>query len=75
MIDLEVLESSYKILKEYIPSKDRNQAVQHLVDDLQEVLDEEQLKQLAGVDTYLREAIEDILGEDELADEFEDEEW
>ena len=75
MINLEVLESSYKILKEYIPSKDRNQAVQHLVDDLQEVLDEEQLKQLAGVDTYLREAIEDILGEDELADEFEDEEW
>jgi len=75
MIDLEVLESSYKILKEYIPSKDRNQAVQHLVDDLQEVLDEEQLKQLAGIDSYLREAIEDILGEDELADEFEDEEW
>ncbi len=75
MIDLEVLESSYKILKEYIPNKDRSQAIQHLVDDLQEVLDEEQLKQLAGIDTYLREAIEEILGEDELADEYEDEEW
>ncbi len=75
MIDFEVLESSYKILKEYIPSKDRNQAVQHLVDDLQEVLDEEQLKQLAGIDTHLREAIKDILGEDEHEDEFEDEEW
>jgi uncharacterized protein YqeY len=75
MIDFEVLESSYKILKEYIPSKDRNQAVQHLVDDLQEVLDEEQLKQLAGIDTHLREAIKDILGEDEHVDEFEDEEW
>lgn len=75
MIDFEVLESSYKILKEYIPSKDRNQAVQHLVDDLQEVLDEEQLKQLAGIDIHLREAIKDILGEDEHEDEFEDEEW
>ena len=62
----------YEILKEYIPKKDIQQATDHLVDDLQEVLDEEELIKLAGIDKYMKSSVTEVLGDYE---EDEDEEY
>lgn len=61
----------YEILKEYIPAKDMQQAVDHLIDDLQEILDEEDLIKLAGIDKYMKNSVEEVIGE--VEDEFEEE--
>ena len=61
----------YQILKEYIPAKDIQQATDHLVDDLQEILDEEDLVKLAGIDKYMKNSVTEVLGEYE-EDEDED---
>ena len=61
----------YQILKEYIPAKDIQQATDHLVDDLQEILDEEDLIKLAGIDKYMKNSVTEGLGEYE-EDEDED---
>ena len=39
----EIVKQVYTILKQYISQKDMQQATDHLVDDLQELLDEEEL--------------------------------
>ena len=61
----------YQILKEYIPAKDIQQATDHLVDDLQEILDEEDLIKLAGIDKYMKNSVTEVLGDYE-EDEDED---
>ena len=61
----------YQILKEYIPAKDIQQATDHLIDDLQEILDEEDLVKLAGIDKYMKNSVTEVLGEYE-EDEDED---
>ena len=62
----------YEILKQYIPTKDMQSANDHLVDDLQEVLDEEDLIKLGGLDKYMKNSVTDVLGDYE---EDEDEEY
>ena len=61
----------YQILKEYITAKDIQQATDHLVDDLQEILDEEDLIKLAGIDKYMKNSVTEVLGDYE-EDEDED---
>lgn len=61
----------YEVLKEYIPAKDMQQAVDHLVDDLQEILDEEDLVRLGGIDKYMKSSVEEVIGE--VEDDFEEE--
>tara|TARA_Y100001938_G_C7995260_1_gene381709 strand:- start:386 stop:610 length:225 start_codon:yes stop_codon:yes gene_type:complete len=61
----------YQILKEYIPAKDIQQATDHLIDDLQEILDEEDLVKLAGIDKYMKNSVTEVLGDYE-EDEDED---
>ena len=57
----EIVKTVYTILKQY-SQKDMQQACD-LVDDLQEVLDEEELYRLAGLDKYMKASVHDILGE------------
>jgi len=71
----EIVKKVYTILKQYISSKDMQQATDHLVDDLQELLDEEELYRLAGLDKYIKASVEDILGEPEEDFEYEDEDY
>ena len=64
----------YQILKEYIPAKDIQQATDHLVDDLQEILDEEDLIRLAGIDKYMKNSVTEVLGdyEEDEEEDYED---
>jgi hypothetical protein len=73
MSDVEVVIDAYKILKEYIPAKDRQLASDHFVEDMQETLDEQDLFQLGGVDKYLKASVKDLLGEEDF--ELEDDEY
>ena len=61
----------YEILKQYIPAKDMQPATDHLIDDLQEVLDEEDLIKLGGLDKYMKNSVTEVLGDYE-EDEDED---
>jgi hypothetical protein len=61
----------YEILKQYIPAKEMQNATDHLIDDLQEILDEEDLIKLGGLDEYMKNSIEEIIGE--VEEDFEDE--
>jgi hypothetical protein len=66
MSDVEVVIDTYKILKEYIPAKDRQLASDHFVEDMQEILDEQDLFKLGGVDKYLKASVTDLLGEEDF---------
>lgn len=61
----------YEILKQYIPAKEMQNATDHLVDDLQEILDEEDLMKLGGLDEYMKSSVEEIVGE--VEEDFEEE--
>jgi len=61
----------YEILKQYIPAKEMQNATDHLVDDLQEILDEEDLVKLGGIDDYMKSSVEEIIGE--VEEDFEEE--
>ena len=61
----------YEILKQYIPAKEMQNATDHLIDDLQEILDEEDLVKLGGIDEYMKSSVEEIHGE--VEEEFEEE--
>lgn len=73
MSDIEVVIDAYKILKEYIPAKDRQLASDHFVEDMQEILDEQDLFKLGGVDKYLKNSVQDLLGEEDF--ELEEDEY
>ena len=73
MSDVEVVIDAYKILKEYIPAKDRQLASDHFVEDMQEILDEQDLFKLGGVDKYLRASVKDLIGEEDF--ELDEEEY
>jgi hypothetical protein len=61
----------YEILKQYIPAKEMQNATDHLIDDLQEILDEEDLIKLGGLDEYMKSSVEEIVGE--VEEDFEEE--
>jgi len=73
MSDVEVVIDAYKILKEYIPAKDRQLASDHFVEDMQEILDEQDLFKLGGIDKYLKASVRDLLGEEDF--EVDEEEY
>ena len=66
----------YEILKQYIPTKELQHATDQLVDDLQEVLDEEDLIKLGGIDDYMKSSVDEIIGEvEEDYEDYDDEEY
>ena len=70
MDQLENLISTYKILMEYVPSKDAQGAADHLMSVLIEQLDEEEMEELvANSDSYLKRAYKEYEVEDDGDDE------
>ena len=72
MVELDTLIDTYSTLKEYIPSKDRQAAADHVFSQLSDSgLSDSDLRVLAGVDSYLKRSSEEYL--DPIEDEDEDE--
>lgn len=76
MDNVDILIDTYTILKEYIPSKDRQAAADHLVGTLGDHdLSDSDMKALAGTDSFLKRAFEEYLGENidsDLDDDYDD---
>ena len=64
-IEIDVLIETYTILKEYIPSKERQAASDTLVSMLADALSERELKEFGGIDSYTKRSIEEYIVDDE----------
>lgn len=64
-IDVEVLIETYTILKEYVPSKERQAASDTLMSMLADALSERELKEFGGTDAYTKRSIEEYVSDDE----------
>ena len=72
MIDVETLTEAYTILKQYIPSKDRQEAADNLMSSMVDFLNDNELKVLGAVDSSLTRAFKEYSIEDEDYDEYEE---
>jgi len=70
-IDVEILIETYTVLKEYIPSKERQAAADNLMSTLVDALSDRELKEFGGTDGYTKRALEEYITDD--YDEYEDE--
>jgi hypothetical protein len=69
-VDVEVLSEVWTTTKEYIPSKDRQAAADHVVAVIADgEISETDLKQFGGTDQYIGRAVYEYLGEEEDPDE------
>jgi cytochrome c553 len=58
-IDIDTLIEAYTVLKEYIPSKERQGAADTLMSVMVDMLSDPDIKELASVDNYLKRSYEE----------------
>lgn len=76
MIDVEILLEVYSVMKEYVPAKDRQAAADHMVSTVCDFdVTDNDIKALAGADSYMKRAIEEYVGEEVESDDEEDEDY
>ena len=76
MIDIDALIEVYSTMKQYVPSKDRQEAADNLMSSLVDMLSDDELREIGAVDAAMSRALKEYsLEEDdeELADESDDE--
>lgn len=71
-IDVEVLVETYTILKEYIPSKERQAASDTLVSMLADALSERELKEFGGTDAFTKRSIEEYIDDEDDEIDYDD---
>lgn len=60
----------YQVLKDYIPTKDRQAAADHFTSVVCDFdVTDADVKSLAGIDSYMKRAIEEYIGEEVDSDE------
>jgi hypothetical protein len=64
-IDVEVLIETYTILKEYVPTKERQAASDTLMSMLADALSEKELKEFGSTDSYTRRSLDEYIGDDD----------
>ena len=74
-IETDVLIETYQTLKQYIPSKDRQEASDTLMSYLVDVLSDEQLIEFKAVDSYTKRSYDEYAGETDLDDDDESEDY
>jgi hypothetical protein len=73
-IDVEVLIETYTILKEYIPSKERQAASDNLMSVLADTLSEKELKEFGSTDSYTKRSLEEYISDEDEDEDFDYEE-
>jgi hypothetical protein len=68
-IDVEILIETYTILKEYVPTKERQAAADNLMSVLVDSLSEKELREFGGTDGYTKRSLEEYLDEEDEYDE------
>jgi uncharacterized protein YqeY len=74
-MDVEVLIEAYTILKQYIPQKDRQEAVDNLMSVMVDMLSDEELNNFGGTDSTTKRALKEYSNDDEDDDQDEDGDW
>jgi hypothetical protein len=74
-IETDVLIETYQTLKQYIPSKDRQEASDTLMSYLVDVLSDEQLTEFKAVDSYTKRSYDEYAGGTDLDDFDESEDY
>lgn len=76
-VEVIVLSDVWRICKEYIPSKDRQAAADHVIGILSDSLGEDELRELAADDTHLERAIGEVIDNDydSMGDDAEDSDY
>lgn len=69
---VDTLIEGYSILKEYIPSKERQAAADHLMSSMADMLDEKDLFELGNSDSYLKNSFREYANDFEIDDEKDD---
>ena len=74
-MDIETLIEVYSTLKQYIPTKDRQEAADNLMSIMVDMLSDQDLQDVSETDSSLARAYKEYVGEDEPEeiDEFSDE--
>ena len=68
-IDIDVLGEIWLTCKEYIPSKDRQAVADHVLNVVADHnITESELKAFGSTDSYLKRALVEYLGEEEVAE-------
>ena len=70
-IEIEVLVETYSILKQYIPSKDRQEAVDNLMSVLVDMLNDEELEIFSSIDSVTKKAYKEYAISDEADDDID----
>lgn len=75
-IEVEVLSELYTIMKQYVPSKDRQECADNLMSVMVDMLGDRELKEFGTSDTTLKKALKEYTADDELEeDDGEDSDW
>jgi DNA-binding transcriptional regulator GbsR (MarR family) len=73
-IDVDVLSEMYTVLKQYIPTKDRQEAADNLMSIIVDLLGDQELKEFGSTDSSLKKALKEYSADDDV-DNDEDSEW
>lgn len=72
-IDVEILIETYTILKEYVPSKERQAASDNLMSVLADTLSEKELKEFGSTDGYTKRSLEEYFSDEDDDNEYDEE--
>ncbi|CAB4133129.1 hypothetical protein UFOVP257_54 [uncultured Caudovirales phage] len=72
-IEIDTLIETYTILKEYVPTKERQAAADNLMSVLVDSLSEKELREFGGTDGYTKRSLEEYVDDEENDDE--DDSW
>lgn len=73
-IEIDVLSEMYSTLKQYIPTKDRQEASDNIMSILVDMLSDNELKEFGSTDQYTKRSLEEYAGDFD-DDEYEDDEY
>jgi uncharacterized protein YqeY len=71
-MDVEVLIEAYTILKQYIPQKDRQEAVDNLMSVMVDMLSDEELNNFGGTDSVTKKALKEYSADDDIDEDNDD---
>jgi len=69
-IEVEVLSEMYTILKQYIPTKDRQEAADNLMSVMVDMLNDLDLREFGGTDSTLKRALKEYADDEEDNDDY-----
>jgi hypothetical protein len=72
-IEVDVLSELYTIMKQYIPSKDRQECADNIMSVMVDYLNDVDVREFGGTDGALKRALKEYVGEDDHHDEEYDE--